>query len=140
MNEPTNERAIRVTGHSRRALWRPLLATGVVALAAQFALAPSCGGDGTGDGGDLAAGSIGYAEDIQPLVASNCVSCHSSTGLKEEGVALDTKELVYKYKAKVASEVIQKSMPQGNPLSDADIAKFDRWAQDNYPEARAAAK
>ncbi|MDQ3193279.1 MAG: hypothetical protein M3Q58_16980 [Bacteroidota bacterium] len=77
-----------------------------------------------------------YSSDIKPIVNNRCSmsGCHNSgskngdfttyAGLKSKAENGTLRERI----------VIKKDMPSGNPLSDADIAKFECWIKDGALE------
>ena len=73
-----------------------------------------------------------YTNDIAPLLAANCVSCHGATR-PNAGISLDTYANTQK-NALLANSMIQSgAMPPGTPLSSAKKAMFQAWCDEGMP-------
>jgi hypothetical protein len=82
--------------------------------------------------------NMSFQTDIQPIMQSNCVSCHSSS-LSSGGVNLDGYDFVKPYaKSGKLSKVINHkfgvaAMPlNADKLSDCTISKVDAWIAQGY--------
>jgi hypothetical protein len=93
---------------------------------------PGSGGQ-LGSGGEADAGTaVSYAKDIEPLLKSNCTSCHGGSS-PSAGIDLSSYSKV-KANASAASSVIQRgSMPPGGPLSTANKQLFAAWVSAGTP-------
>lgn len=65
-----------------------------------------------------------FAVDIKPIIDTNCVVCHGAGGNFPN---LTTYTGISNNAFLVKSEVVSKRMPQGAPLSDADIEAISCW-------------
>ncbi|WP_397447108.1 c-type cytochrome [Polaribacter sp. R77954] len=66
---------------------------------------------------------ITFTTHIKPIIDSNCVSCHNGGQFPN----LSTYNGISANAAIVKEEVVTKRMPQGSPLSDADILAISCW-------------
>jgi hypothetical protein len=97
------------------------------------------GTGGTDSGGtDTGGSTIGYVEDIQPLIKNDCLSCHGAgVYLRSgEGILLETQADVYRLKASVVNEVVRGKMPEGAPYDQATRNLFAAWRTAGYPVNR----
>lgn len=93
---------------------------------------------------------VSYKEDIEPIIAANCYSCHSATATHPErpGYAfLDSYEGLKKYALKQSTSnasmttlqarirfVEYPGMPfKEEPLPEGDIQKIEAWIQQGAP-------
>jgi hypothetical protein len=76
-----------------------------------------------------AAGTVSFAKQIQPMLNTNCISCHGSSR-QNAGVRLDSYSVV-KTNVKAASSAISSgAMPPTGSLS-ADLKKlFQTWVDE----------
>ena len=94
--------------------------------------------------------SVSYIEDIQPIIATNCYSCHSAAATHPEkpGYAyLDDYESLKKYALKQSTSsksmttlqarirfVEYPGMPfKADPLNESDIQKIEEWIKMGAP-------
>jgi cytochrome c553 len=90
-------------------------------------------------------GKLRFSKDIAPILVANCTGCHSGdgVGLKRGKLDLTTFESMQSKKVVLAGNTdesklllrlkgeIEPRMPQGpNKLSDAAIAKIERWIKE----------
>lgn len=68
--------------------------------------------------------SVTFAADVKPIIDANCVQCHGAGGNFPN---LTTYNGVSANAAIVKSEVVARTMPQGTPLSDAEIQAISCW-------------
>jgi hypothetical protein len=97
----------------------------------------------TGEGAKL------YTEQVQPLLAKNCLGCHNAK-LKQAGLDLSSRESLLRgsengpvvvpgnpdasHLYKAVAHLEQPSMPfKGNKLPDADIALLAKWIKAGVP-------
>ncbi len=97
---------------------------------------PDAGTSHPGSGGSAAGSDAGtavsYAKDIEPLLKSNCTSCHGGSS-PTAGIDLSSYAKV-KANASAASSVIQRgSMPPNGPLSTANKQLFAAWVSAGAP-------
>jgi hypothetical protein len=76
---------------------------------------------------------VTYTDDIQPLLAANCVGCHND-GFSAGGIRLDTYEQASANASAANSEIQAGDMPPGGPLSNENKALFQQWLDDGKPE------
>src|SRR5690349_8128887 len=83
--------------------------------------------------------NIGYQNRIEPIMKSNCVSCHSGSGASGN-VSLDTYENVKQATISrnlygAVAHTSSKPMPQGgNKFPDCDIKAIKKWMEANHPQ------
>lgn len=84
-------------------------------------------------------GTISYLANIQPVIQSNCISCHGSSnpygGLKltnytETMNAIKNNNLL----ASVNHQTGASAMPPSYSISNCEIRTFELWAGQNYPQ------
>ena len=70
--------------------------------------------------------TVFFTTDIQPLIANKCATsgCHASSG---NFITLETYTQIEQNKARVNSEVIAGSMPQGGALPQSDKDLIQTW-------------
>ena len=93
---------------------------------------------------DVKAADVTYAKDIAPLIADRCEMCHHGGG--SAPFALETYADVKRRAALIATVTKSRYMPPWkadpsdgpfvgqHPLSEAEIALLQRWADDGAPE------
>ena len=93
----------------------------------------SGGSGGRSDAGSGAdSGAVSYSKDIQPLLNSNCTSCHGGSGPRA-GVNLSTYASA-KANASAANLAIQRgTMPPSGPLSTVNKQLFASWVSAGTP-------
>ncbi len=83
-------------------------------------------------GGDCATENMSFSADIQPILASNCVSCHNGPGgnggvnlATYQGVktAVDTRGLL----ATIKHDAGVYNMPPGAKMPDCNVKKIEEW-------------
>ena len=72
---------------------------------------------------------ITFTMNVKPIIDNNCVSCHNG-GLFPN---LSTYNSISANAAIVKDAVVTKYMPQGSPLSDADIQAISCWVDAGAP-------
>ncbi|MEJ2594631.1 MAG: cytochrome c [bacterium] len=89
---------------------------------------------------DCDTASVSYAEDVWPVINSNCTSCHSG-GAPQGNVHLENyNDIVVAASNGSLLGVIRHddgwpAMPKGGgKLGDCDIAKIEKWVADGTPE------
>ena len=76
--------------------------------------------------------SVSYQNDIQAMLASHCVNCHSPSGGRNPDLS---NYLSAKANAQASLNSVQLGkMPQSGPLSADDQAKFAAWVAAGEPE------
>jgi hypothetical protein len=93
-----------------------------------------------GGGGVVQAGACdtGFAEDIEPILRTRCVSCHTGSSAAQ-GVDLSDAASARTYAPQVADSVQNARMPPAGtaaPLSADERAAIARWAAEGAPSAR----
>lgn len=74
-----------------------------------------------------AAVSTSEFDQVQTIINARCVSCHSAQRA-EQGIALHTAALIRQNAGAVyIAAVVNRTMPQGGSLSDADITTIKNW-------------
>jgi len=73
-----------------------------------------------------ATGAPSYQNDVAPILAARCVSCHSAGGI-EANVPLDTYTSVFGWRGPVLDQVYACKMPQGTPLAPAERQALLTW-------------
>lgn len=98
----------------------------------------TAGTGGTDTGATDTGSTLGYVEDIQPLIKNDCLSCHGAgVYLRSgEGILLETQADVYRLKASVVNEVVRGKMPEGAPYDQATRNLFAAWRTAGYPVNR----
>jgi mono/diheme cytochrome c family protein len=82
-------------------------------------------------------GSISYTTHVQPIIATNCQSCHSGSS-PSGGIKLTTYTEVYNAakNGKLISAIKRlqgvSAMPPSTTLSTCDIRKIELWKSQNY--------
>lgn len=83
--------------------------------------------------------NVTYSGTIQQLLANNCVGCHNS-GSASGGANLDgyanVKSYLDAHKISFTNAISYNSsvkMPPSGKLSDCNIAKFNNWINNSYP-------
>jgi hypothetical protein len=82
--------------------------------------------------------NISFANDIQPILNANCVSCHNATDTYANVNLSDFANTEKVAKTGLLLSVIKhetgfKQMPQGQPkLDDCTIAKIEAWVNDGF--------
>lgn len=71
-----------------------------------------------------------YTDAIKNLLAANCTTCHKAGGQVPD---LSTYETAKAAGALSLADIKGKTMPKAAPLSDNDIAAFQKWADLGYP-------
>ena len=79
-------------------------------------------------------GTSTYFPKVKTIIASNCLSCHSSTGSwSGRPTAFDSDSVISADASIIRTSVVGpwtfmvKKMPQGSSLSDSDIATIEAW-------------
>lgn len=84
-----------------------------------------------------------YYQDIRPIIESNCVGCHSESGVS---FTFEDSEKAYVFHAAMNSAVQDRRMPpwlakngyqdykDDTSLSERQIALFKQWADSGYPK------
>ena len=86
----------------------------------------------SGGAGDTTGGQVSYANDIAPLLAAKCVSCHGTT-VANGGIRLDGYTNA-KNNASLANAMIQSGrMPIGGSLTAAEKQLFQSWVNAGTP-------
>lgn len=101
-----------------------LIALLCAALAGCFSQASDCPSDLPAS--CPASGAPSYQNDVAPILAARCVSCHSAGGI-EANAPLDTYTAVYDRRGPVLDQVYACKMPQGTPLSPAERQALLTW-------------
>ncbi len=74
-----------------------------------------------------AAVSTSEFDQVQTIINARCISCHSAQRA-EQGIALHTAALIRQNAGAVyIAAVVNRTMPQGGSLSDADITTIKNW-------------
>ncbi len=90
------------------------------------------------DGGS--GGIVTYSSDIQPLLETHCLSCHSASvsGADRNGAPLDvnfdTYDETYALADKSNQRIQSGTMPPSGPLSDQEKEMFQEWIEDGKLE------
>jgi len=110
-----------------------------IAEGAQNTQCDSTGGGSGGSGGsDCDTLNMSYAQDIQPILSTNCVGCHTSSA-PSGGVALDTYNSVKSVASSgrlygtVAHLSGYKPMPPERQLDNCSILKIKAWINQGMP-------
>ncbi len=107
-----------------------------IAEGAKNTTCDSTGGGSGGGGCDTL--NMSYAQDIQPILATNCVGCHSSS-VASGGVVLDNYNSVKSVASSgrlygaVAHLSGYKSMPPNGQLDNCSILKIKAWINQGMP-------
>ena len=80
----------------------------------------------TATGKGDAAATVSFKTQIQPLLKTNCTSCHGAT-VQNMNVRVDTYANVKASLSDVTDLLVNGGMPPAGPLSDADIQLFQSW-------------
>jgi len=105
--------------------------------------------DGT-ESAELEPGSVTWHDDIAPIFAVNCITCHQPGGLME-AIDLHEFEDSHQWRGRIAEMVADEGMPpfpadtseecpqpwgfdHDRRMSDQDIATVLAWVQDDAPE------
>jgi hypothetical protein len=99
--------------------------TSGVTPADSMAVAPDASRDTATSKGDAAA-TVSFKTQIEPLLKTNCVSCHGAT-VQNMSVRVDTYANVKASLSDVTDLLVNGGMPPSGPLSDADIQLFQAW-------------
>jgi mono/diheme cytochrome c family protein len=81
--------------------------------------------DGAAGHGDVAA-NVSFKTQIQPMLNTNCVSCHGPTK-QTSGVRVDTYANVSANLQEVTAEIETGAMPPTGSLSASDLQLFQAW-------------
>ncbi len=109
-----------------------------IAEGAQNTQCDSTGGSGGSGGSGCDTLNISYAQDIQPILATNCVGCHSSAA-PSGGVVLDNYNSVKSVASSgrlygaVAHLSGYKPMPPSGQLDNCSILKIKAWIHQGMP-------
>src|SRR3954469_9259447 len=105
--------------------WLPAVVTLILVFA----------GCGKGDMEPADAGPPPYFAKVRTIVAENCLSCHSSSGIwTGRPVELSTDDQIVLYAQSIKSAVadppafMNARMPEDHPLTDVQVAIIVRWA------------
>ncbi len=107
-----------------------------IAEGAQNTQCDSTGGDSSGDDCDTL--NMSYAQDIQPILSTNCVGCHSSSA-PSGGIVLDNYNSVKSVASSgrlygsVAHLAGYKPMPPEEQLDNCSILKIKAWIDQGTP-------
>lgn len=83
--------------------------------------------------------NVGYQARIEPIISSNCLSCHTGTGAGGN-VSLENYEAVKQAATSrnlygTVSHTSDSPMPQGgDKLPDCDIKAIKKWIGSGYPQ------
>jgi mono/diheme cytochrome c family protein len=75
---------------------------------------------------DAVAAKVSYKTQIQPLLKTNCVTCHGPT-VQNMGVRVDTYANLSKSLSAVTDVLVNGAMPPSGQLADADCQTFQNW-------------
>jgi uncharacterized membrane protein len=107
----------------------------ILALAA--VLAAGCGSDDGAkvtDPGDGNPATPTYTANVRPIVQAGC-SCHQAGGQMFGSAPLDTYARVFQRRALIRQKVfVDRSMPQGGGISDAQRETIRAWVDGGAPE------
>lgn len=84
--------------------------------------------------------TVSYSADIQPILASRCLSCHSEAkqGLDRNGarvgVDFDTYELAKENAERANSRIQSGSMPPSSGIPEEERQLFQLWLDQGTPE------
>ncbi|MFD2562378.1 c-type cytochrome [Aquimarina rubra] len=67
--------------------------------------------------------TISFTADIKPIIDSNCISCHGGSRFPN----LRTYESISDNAARVRTQVVNRTMPQGSSLSNEQIELIRCW-------------
>ena len=70
--------------------------------------------------------TITFSVDVKPIIDANCVSCHSTGGVYP-ALNLETYQSISAAAVNVKTRVVDKTMPPGGPLTDAEIQAISCW-------------
>jgi len=70
-----------------------------------------------------------YANDIEPIIATNCLSCHSGTQFPD----LRTYQGVSNNAGIVKTQVVNRTMPIGGSLTNDEIDLIACWVDNGAP-------
>lgn len=73
--------------------------------------------------------ALSFGADIRPLFRPGDIDC-----MKDFGFDLSQLADVRMHAANIYERLADKSMPEGGPWSDADIAKFKQWTDEGMDE------
>jgi len=93
---------------------------------------PRDAGKGPEVGGGDATSAVSYKNQIQPLLQTNCASCHSGS-TANAGIDVSTYANVSKNAKTINSAIQNGTMPLGSPLSAADKQLFQTWVNAGSP-------
>lgn len=84
--------------------------------------------------------NVSYAEDVWPIISSNCTGCHSG-GAPQGNVSLENYDDIVvaanngSLLGTIKHEEGWSPMPKGGgQLNDCDIATIEKWVNDGTPE------
>lgn len=79
--------------------------------------------------------SLGYQEDIKPILNDNCISCHSSAN-PSGGYNFENMQSLEKWQTALKS-IQEGRMPIGKALPLKDLLTFETWIGQGVPDNRA---
>jgi mono/diheme cytochrome c family protein len=89
---------------------------------------------------DVDGGEVTYAEDIKPMLDSNCISCHAAAlnGADRNGAPLgvdfDTYTAAVDSGEQANTRIKAGTMPPSGPLSGEEMSLFQAWVDQDFPE------
>ncbi|WP_298540165.1 cytochrome c [uncultured Aquimarina sp.] len=69
--------------------------------------------------------TISFAASIKPIIDSNCISCHGGSQFPD----LRTYDGINNNSARVRTQVVNRTMPQGGSLSNEEIELIRCWIE-----------
>ena len=90
-----------------------------------LAVSPDASRDSATGKSDAAA-TVSFKTQIEPLLKTNCTSCHGAT-VQNMNVRVDTYANLKASLSDVTDLLVNGGMPPAGPLSDADIQLFQSW-------------
>jgi hypothetical protein len=77
---------------------------------------------------------VSFSQDIQPIIVAQCTSCHTSAYLC--GALTDYSSIKEKYTNGTLRQrvLVQKDMPAGSTLTEAQLKKINCWIEQGAPE------
>jgi cytochrome c553 len=121
-----------------------ILSVGLYAVCAVLAVLGEAFGDGPSSSTVMADSKVDFASEIQPLLATKCVRCHGPQ-TAEAGLRLDGRQTALgklesgnhaivpwrladsEILTRVTAEASERMPPEGEPLSDQQVATLRRW-------------